>query len=374
VRAADISFPLSVVDAWRGPRGVRRIVALGLIWALLLGGGLLVAVTGGTRTPVIHAMYLPILLGAIFFKAPGGILTGLAAGLVVGPWMPVDTAAGETQTTVNWVLRLGMFVAVGGLAGLLQALLQHRLDEVEGLATKIATVHAKTLSTFASTVDLRDKPTGGHSNRVAHNSRAVAKAMSLDEHTVRAAYWVGILHDLGKIAIPERILRKPGPLTEEEAVVMRRHSVIGAQLLESVSGDFKSIADGVKAHHERWDGAGYPDGLVAESIPLVSRIVSVVDVFEALTCIRPYRQPSSAAEALEYLRACASGAFDPQVVPVLEELYWKGEVFTARDPRFSSTVEEPPPVESDEREDVLTVVRELRPQLVTYHLGSSGRP
>jgi putative nucleotidyltransferase with HDIG domain len=375
VRAADISisFPLSVVDAWRGPRGIRRIAALGVIAALLLGGGLLVVLTGGTRTPVIHAMYLPILLGAIFFKAPGGILTGLAAGLVAGPWMPVD-AAGETQSTMNWVLRLGMFMAVGGLAGLLQSLLQHRMDEVENLATKIATVHAKTLSTFASTVDLRDKPTGGHSTRVAHNTRAVARAMSLDDHTVRAAYWVGILHDLGKIAIPERILRKPGPLSEEEAVVMRRHSVIGAQLLESVSGNFKPIADGVKAHHERWDGTGYPDRLVAEAIPLVARIVSVVDVFEALTCVRPYRQPSSAAEALEYLRAGASGAFDPEVVPVLEELYWKGEVFTARDPRFASTVEEPPPVESDEREDALTVVRELRPQLVTYHLGSSGRP
>jgi hypothetical protein len=374
VRAADISFPLSVVDAWRGPRGIRRVAAVSAIAALLLGGGLLVAASGGTRTPLIHAMYLPILLGAIFFKGPGGVLTGLAAGLVVGPWMPVDAASGEAQTTMTWVLRLGMFMAVGGLAGLLQSMLQHRLDEVEGLATKIATVHAKTLSTFASTVDLRDKPTGGHSNRVAHNARVVARALSLDEHTVRGAYWVGVLHDLGKIAVPERILRKPGPLTEEEAVVMRRHSVIGAQLLESVSGDFKPIADGVKAHHERWDGTGYPDGLADEAIPLVSRIVSVVDVFEALTCIRPYRQPSSAAEALQYLRACSGGAFDPAVVPVLEELYWKGEVFTARDPRFAPSVEEPPPVESDEREDVLTVVRELRPQLATYHLGSSGRP
>jgi putative nucleotidyltransferase with HDIG domain len=374
VRAADISFPLSVVDAWRGPRGIRRVAAIAAIGALLLGGGLLVAASGGTRTPVIHVMYLPILLGAIFFKAPGGVVTGLAAGLVVGPWMPVATASGEAQTTMTWILRMGMFMAVGGLAGLLQSMLQHRLDEVEGLAGKIATVHAKTLSTFASTVDLRDKPTGGHSSRVAHNARVVARALSLDEHDVRAAYWVGVLHDLGKIAVPERILRKPGPLTEDEAVVMRRHSVIGAQLLESVSPDFKPIADGVKAHHERWDGTGYPEGLAGEAIPLVARLVSVVDVFEALTCVRPYRQPSSAAEAIQYLRACAGGAFDPSIVPVLEELYWKGEVFTARDPRFAPYVEELPPVESDEREDVLTVVRELRPQLATYHLGSSGRP
>jgi putative nucleotidyltransferase with HDIG domain len=376
VRAADISisFPLSVVDAWRGPSGFRRIAAVAMIAALLLGGGLLVIASGGTRTPAIHAMYLPILLGAIFFKVPGGALTGLLAGLVVGPWMPLDSVSGETQSAINWGLRLGMFMAVGGLAGLLQALLQHRMDEVQNLAGKIATVHAKTLSTFASTVDLRDKPTGGHSTRVAHNARAVAQAMSFDEQTARAVYWVGILHDLGKIAIPERILRKPGPLTEEEAVVMRRHAVIGAQLLESVSADFKLIADGVKAHHERWDGAGYPHGLIGEAIPLEARIVSVVDVFEALTCVRPYRQPSSAAEALQYITACMGSAFDPDVVPVLEELYWKGEVFTARDPRFAPDLEEPPPVDADEAHDALAVVRELRPQLVTYHLGSSGRP
>jgi hypothetical protein len=155
---------------------------------------------------------------------------------------------------------------------------------------------------------------------------------------------------------------------------MRRHAVIGAELLESVSADFKPISDGVKAHHERWDGTGYPQGLAAEAIPLVARIVSVVDVFEALTCVRPYRQPSSAAEALEYLRACSGGAFDPAVIPVVEELYWKGEVFTARDPRFSPRLEEPPLMDPDQEEDALTVVRELRPQLATYHLGSSGRP
>jgi hypothetical protein len=376
VRAADssISFPLSVVDAWRGPRGFRRVAVVGLIAMLLIGGVLMVVLSGGSRTPVVHAMYLPILLGAISFKVPGGIITGLAAGFLVGPWMPLDVGSGEAQSTVSWLSRLGIFMAVGGLAGLFQTLLQHRMDEIENLANKIATVHAKTLSTFASTVDLRDKPTGGHSNRVAHNSRAVARAMSLDEHTVRAAYWVGILHDLGKIAIPEGILRKPGPLTEEEAIVMRRHSAIGADLLESVSADFKPISDGVKAHHERWDGTGYPQGLVAEAIPLVARIVSVVDVFEALTCVRPYRQPSSAAEALEYLRACSGGAFDPEVIPVVEELYWKGEVFTARDPRFSPRLEEPPLMDPDQEEDALTVVRELRPQLATYHLGSSGRP
>jgi HD-GYP domain-containing protein (c-di-GMP phosphodiesterase class II) len=148
--------------------------------------------------------------------------------------------------------------------------------------------------------------------------------MSLDEHTVRAAYWVGILHDLGKIAIPERILRKPGPLTEEEAVVMRRHSVIGAQLLESVSGDFKPIADGVKAHHERWDGTGYPEARVGEAIPLPARIVAVADVFDALTSDRVYRKAWASDDVLAYIQIHAATHFDPALVTrCAQPLVWQ---------------------------------------------------
>jgi HD-GYP domain-containing protein (c-di-GMP phosphodiesterase class II) len=210
------------------------------------------------------------------------------------------------------------------------------------LVKKLSTVQARTLSTFASTVDLRDKPTSGHSSRVAHNARAVGMAVGLAQETLRAVYWAGLLHDLGKIAIPERILQKPGSLTPDEITTMRRHSDIGANLLLSVSADLRQIADGVRTHHERWDGSGYPRRMHDEEIPLVGRMVSVVDVFEALTCSRPYRRPQPVPEVLEFIRQRKGKWFDPELVPILEDLYWSGEIYTAASVHAQLPVEEPP--------------------------------
>jgi HD-GYP domain-containing protein (c-di-GMP phosphodiesterase class II) len=188
---------------------------------------------------------------------------------------------------------------------------------------------------------------------------------------LRAVYWAGLLHDLGKIAIPERILQKPGSLTEDEITTMRRHSDIGANLLLSVSPDLRQIADGVRAHHERWDGSGYPNRLKAEEIPLEGRIVAVVDVFEALTCSRPYRRPQPVPEVLEYIRQRKGSWFDPDLVPILEDLYWAGEIYTAASVQTQLPVEEPPVVIETVPADASVLQIAGRPD---YHLGSSGRP
>jgi HD domain len=321
---------------------------------------------GGPPNPLVHLMYLGILGAAILFGTVGGMIAGLLAGLLIGPWAP-----GFQGPTADWAVRTSFFVLIGGFVGQTQVLLGRRLRHSEHLVKKVATVHARTLSTFASTVELRDKPTGGHSSRVAHNSRAMGIALDLDHEELRAVYWAGLLHDLGKIAISEQILQKPAPLNEEEFRTMRRHSDIGADLLLSVSPELRPIAEGIRAHHERWDGTGYPRGLAGEHIPLVGRIVSVVDVFEALTCRRPYREPRPVPEVLSFVRDRAGSWFDPSLVRLVEDLYWQGEIFTADLVREVLPVEEPTAMLPEDADDA-ALLRAVAAR--DYHSGSSGRP
>jgi putative nucleotidyltransferase with HDIG domain len=352
------------MDAWRRLHGPGRFWAGLAVAALLAGAALIVYALEGPPTPWVHILYVPIILAAIVFTLPGGILAGLAAGLIIGAWIP-----GSSHSVGDWTVQAGLFVFIGGFVGLTQELLDRRLGQNEHLVKKVATIHARTLSTFASTVELRDEPTGGHSSRVAHNARVLGLALDLEPEDLRAVYWAGLLHDLGKIGTPEKILQKPGRLTEEETKTMRRHSDLGADLLLSVSQELSPIAEGIRAHHERWDGSGYPKGLAGEHIPRVGRIVSVVDVFEALTCKRPYRDPQPVQEVLAFLRDKSGWWFDPTLVRLLEDLYWQGKIYTV------GAMQTPPPVEEptavlpiDEAEE--SILRSLS----DYQLGSSGRP
>jgi hypothetical protein len=316
----------------------RRSRRPGRIWAgvavvvLLAGCIAAVYLAGGPPNPLLHLLYIPVLVAAILFGSLGGLGAGLLAGAATGPWMTSVGLPALEGTPADWGIRFAMLTTVGVLVGAIQSLVRQRLAEEERLVATLSETHAKTLSTFASTIELRDRSTGGHSNRVARNARAVALGLELDEEAVRWAYWAGLLHDLGKVAVPERILLKPGPLTPEEMLVMRRHSGIGAQLLEGVSSEFQPIAEGVRTHHERWDGAGYPSGLSGGDIPLVGRALAVVDVFEALTCLRPYRGPLDPEEALDSVRSGGGSQFDPSIVEVFEQLFWRGEIFTAANP------------------------------------------
>jgi HD-GYP domain-containing protein (c-di-GMP phosphodiesterase class II) len=145
----------------------------------------------------------------------------------------------------------------------------------------------------------------------------VATKLGLDAEQVELTRLAGSLHDLGKLAIPEEILRKPGELTDSERLVLERHPQIGYRMLDSLGVD--PVADVVLHHHERWDGAGYPDGLYAEKIPLGARIIFVADAFDAMTSDRVYRPRRSHDEALAELRRCAGTQFDPSIVAAFAE-------------------------------------------------------
>ncbi len=170
-----------------------------------------------------------------------------------------------------------------------------------------------TVRALASAVEARDAYTGRHAERVAAYGLALAEVYGLslrDEPQIEFGF---ILHDVGKVAVPDAILFKPGPLTRAERIVMQQHPVTGSEIVRDI--EFLGAArDVIRSHHERWDGTGYPDGLAGEAIPLSARLFAVADVLDALTTRRPYREPSTIAEARSIIVAGAGAHFDPDVI------------------------------------------------------------
>jgi diguanylate cyclase (GGDEF)-like protein/putative nucleotidyltransferase with HDIG domain len=167
-------------------------------------------------------------------------------------------------------------------------------------------------ASLARAVDARNAYMGSHSQRVAELAARTARRLGLPEEEVELTRLAASLHDLGKLAIPEELLRKPGPLTEPERMVLERHPQIGFRMLESLGVD--TVADWVLHHHERWDGSGYPDGLPGERIPLGARIIFVADASDAMTSEGVYRRRVSPQEAIAELHRCSGTQFDPEIV------------------------------------------------------------
>ena len=163
--------------------------------------------------------------------------------------------------------------------------------------------------------EFNDDDTGAHVLRMSHYSAAVARALGEHERLVERLLHAAPMHDVGKIGIPDRILLKPGRLTDEEWVVMRRHCEFGKRILEGSSSETMRMAESIAfSHHERWDGTGYPRGLEGAQIPRIARIVAIADVFDALTTRRPYKAPFSVDRSFSIIREGRGGHFDPEVV------------------------------------------------------------
>jgi diguanylate cyclase (GGDEF)-like protein len=180
-------------------------------------------------------------------------------------------------------------------------------------------------ASLAKAVDARDVYTGSHSQRVGELAARIAQRMNAEPELIELIRLAGSLHDLGKLAIPEEILRKPAPLTDAERMVLERHPQIGYRMLESLGVD--PVADWVLYHHERWDGAGYPDGRSGEQIPLGARIIFVADAFDAMTTDRVYRRKLDIEDALNELHRCSGTQFDPEVVAAFSEEFGFGETY-----------------------------------------------
>lgn len=176
-----------------------------------------------------------------------------------------------------------------------------------------------TIEGWSRALDLRDKETKGHTQRVAEMTMHLARTFAFSEEQLLHIRWGALLHDIGKMGVPDHILLKPEPLTEEEWMIMRKHAQYAYDLLRPIT--FLAPALEIPySHHEKWDGTGYPRGLTGEDIPLAARLFTVVDVWDALTSERPYRPAWSAAEALAYLREQSGKHFDPEVVTAFLKL------------------------------------------------------
>lgn len=178
------------------------------------------------------------------------------------------------------------------------------------------------IRSIVEAVDAKDPYTKGHSSRVVEYSLMVGGALNMGKDDLKDLEVSAILHDVGKIGVPDKILGKPGKLTFEEYAYMKRHPELGAAIIEPIA-ELRRVSPNILYHHERYDGAGYPKGLKGENIPLFARIICVADSFDAITTDRPYRKKRSSKKACEELERCSGTQFDPQLVEVFVQQFEK---------------------------------------------------
>jgi putative nucleotidyltransferase with HDIG domain len=185
-------------------------------------------------------------------------------------------------------------------------------EENRRLITALEAGYLDTIRSLAGAIDAKDSYTRGHNQRVAELAVEIGRAMDLDARSLKALSYGGLLHDIGKIGIPEPVLRKQVPLDEAEMALMRQHPAIGAEIVRGVEF-LRDALPAIRSHHERWDGEGYPDGLTADEIPLVARIVNAADTWDACTSSRPYQPAMGTEEVLQILSRLRGVQIDPAV-------------------------------------------------------------
>lgn len=227
---------------------------------------------------------------------------------------------------------IGMVVLLIALAaGAAMMISGVKLRRARRIQREYRDILEQSLLTFAGTIDAKDKYTNGHSTRVAQYSRELARRMGMSNQQQEHIYYVALLHDIGKIGVPDHILNKPGKLTPEEREVIQRHPSIGAEILKNFTA-LDGISDGAKYHHERYDGTGYCEGRSGKGIPLMARIIGVADTYDAMSSERCYRKPLSAEIIESELKKGIGTQFDPQIVPHMLAMIEDGTAPIRSDP------------------------------------------
>jgi HD-GYP domain-containing protein (c-di-GMP phosphodiesterase class II) len=203
--------------------------------------------------------------------------------------------------------------------------LEHFVLDLRRAATENRELFLNSIQMLAGAVDEKDPYTRGHSDRVTRYSVMIAREMGIYEDYIETVRISAQLHDVGKIGIEDRILKKPGALTPDEFEVMKTHTSKGANILRPVT-QLKDMIPGIELHHESLDGRGYPHGLKGDDIPLLPRIIAVADTFDALTTNRPYQQAHDAKDALRIIHSLSGKRLDPTAVAALTAIYERGEI------------------------------------------------
>ena len=194
-----------------------------------------------------------------------------------------------------------------------------RFDHERRNVKQISELHLATIEALARAIDAKDGTAENHIRRVQIYATAVARELGMSELEVQAVKTAALLHDIGKLAVPDHILSKPGPLTPEEFQKVQAHPQVGADIIATVPFPYP-VAPLILSHHERWDGRGYPLGLKGEDIPLAARIFAIVDVWDAITSDRPYRAAWDVEKALTHIKTETGKHFDPHVVELFTRL------------------------------------------------------
>jgi len=228
-------------------------------------------------------------------------------GKPIGVLIGGDKLDGSELTSVDSKL-------CDSLASTLAIFLENRMLYEDMHAMFLGTLHALT-----SAIDAKDSYTHGHTERVAMLARMLGEKIGLDRETVERLYISGLVHDVGKIGVPEAVLCKPGKLTDDEFELIKMHPEIGGRILQDIR-QMQDLLPGVLYHHERWDGRGYPSRLAGRDIPLFGRLIGLADAFDAMSSTRTYRSAMDLNEVLSEIRRCAGAQFDPELAEAFLDL------------------------------------------------------
>ncbi|MBR4496177.1 MAG: HD domain-containing protein [Acholeplasmatales bacterium] len=222
-----------------------------------------------------------------------------------------------------WFWVIVALLSLGLIALILFIIIHSKTKQSLKKQLEYKNITLESIQAIARTIDAKDEYTNGHSIRVGYYSKLIAENLGLKPDEVDNIYYIALLHDIGKIAIPDNILNKPGRLTDDEFKSMKSHTTKGAKILNGIS-TIPQIIDGAKSHHERYDGTGYPEGLKGEEIPLVARIICCADCIDAMASKRVYKEPYSVEKIISEFRRCSGTQFDPKIASLVIDMMEKG--------------------------------------------------
>ncbi|NLM25534.1 MAG: HD domain-containing protein [Firmicutes bacterium] len=293
----------------------------------------LVYIAGGSSSAVPHLFYLPIIFTALTCSWKCSLFTAFFSGLLMSEWlMPLSTDPYISQSTHNWVIRFALFVAVSLWTSIVFEFFNRRSKLYQEQFSELSQVNQASLHALVDLAELRDSDvTGKHLNRLEHYAKILTEHLELDEELASNIMKTIALHDIGKVAVPDYILNKPGPLNDEEWKIMKEHPIRGAYILDSihqqvkitnraVSNYLKTAREIVLHHHEKYDGSGYPYGLKGKNIPLSARIAAICDVYDSLRSKRPYKPAYTHEEAVDIIAQGRGSHFDPELVDAFMQL------------------------------------------------------